>query len=118
VYELLYDGEGQDGTPFLPGLLDVSKLAAGSYTYDEKKSGLLGNWSGDSSNKSALGRPQVGGVSGPGRVPKNGATQEECEAFENNAEKSSESTPREAKKGEHHTVGERRRRSSQSGKVR
>ncbi len=26
VYELLYDGEGQDGTPFLPGLLDVEAL--------------------------------------------------------------------------------------------
>jgi hypothetical protein len=118
VYELLYDGEGQDGTPFLPGLLDVSKLAAGSYTYDEKKSGLLGNWSGDLSNKSALGRPQVGGVSGPGRVSKNGATREEHEGFENHAEKSSESTPREAKQGEHRTVAVRRRRSSQSGKVR
>jgi DNA primase len=26
VYELVYDGAGQDGTPFLPGLLDVEEL--------------------------------------------------------------------------------------------
>jgi DNA primase len=26
VYELLYDGQGQDGKPFVPGLLDVARL--------------------------------------------------------------------------------------------
>jgi len=34
VYELLYQGEGQDGSSFLMGLLDVDKLR---YPYDEKK---------------------------------------------------------------------------------
>lgn len=28
VYELVYDGQGQDGTPFLAGLLDVDALRA------------------------------------------------------------------------------------------
>ena len=28
VYELLYDGQGQDGKPFLIGLLDVEHAAA------------------------------------------------------------------------------------------
>lgn len=28
VYELLYDGQGQDGKPFVPGLIDVEKLRA------------------------------------------------------------------------------------------
>jgi DNA primase catalytic core len=30
VYELLYDGQGQDGKPFLIGLLDVEKLKVGA----------------------------------------------------------------------------------------
>jgi len=34
VYELLYDGEGRDGKPFLMGLVDVEQL---KYTYDKKK---------------------------------------------------------------------------------
>jgi hypothetical protein len=35
VYELLYDGEGKDGTPFLQGLFEVQP-AAGCCGYDEK----------------------------------------------------------------------------------
>jgi hypothetical protein len=35
VYELLYDGEGKDGTPFLQGLFEVQP-AAGGCGYDEK----------------------------------------------------------------------------------
>jgi len=34
VYELLYDGAGRDGTPFLMGLIDIETLKR---TYDEKK---------------------------------------------------------------------------------
>ncbi|MGH8276300.1 MAG: DNA primase, partial [Steroidobacteraceae bacterium] len=34
VYELLYDGAGQDGRPFLVGLIDVETL---KHSYDEKK---------------------------------------------------------------------------------
>ena len=30
--ELVYDGQGQDGGRFLPGLLDVERLAAGTLT--------------------------------------------------------------------------------------
>ena len=32
VYELLYAGEGKDGSRFLPGLIDVEKLAEGTTT--------------------------------------------------------------------------------------
>ena len=32
VFELVYDGQGQDGGRFLPGLLDVERLAAGTLT--------------------------------------------------------------------------------------
>ncbi len=58
VYELLYDGSGKDGEPFLCGLLDVDSLR---HEYDAKWSGQNDQWSGSS-------RPQVGGVSGGGRA--------------------------------------------------
>jgi hypothetical protein len=35
VYELLYDGQGRDGSPFLMGLVDVEQLK--KYPYDKKK---------------------------------------------------------------------------------
>ena len=56
VYELLWRGEGKDGSRFLPGLLDVTTLAE----YDGERSGL-------SAERSAPGRPSVGGWSGVGR---------------------------------------------------
>ncbi len=68
VYELLYDGQGQDGARFLPGLLDVSQWA-GECEYDAKKSGPKGNQSGP-------GRPVVGPRSGGGRGALNGASAE------------------------------------------
>lgn len=57
VYELLYDGAGKDGAPFLCGLIDVDALR---HEYDRKRSGENGEWSGSS-------RGEVGGVSGGGR---------------------------------------------------
>jgi hypothetical protein len=57
VYELLFESKGDDSKPMLPGLIDVARL-----TYDEKKSGL-------EEEKSASGRPHVGGMSANGRVP-------------------------------------------------
>ncbi len=55
VYELLFDGQGADGKPWLPGLIDVDRL-----DYDEKKSPLR-------EEKSPSSRPQVAGVSRGGR---------------------------------------------------
>ena len=55
VYELLFDGQGTDGKPWLPGLIDPDKLG-----YDENQSPL-----GD--EKSRPSRPQVAGVSRGGR---------------------------------------------------
>jgi DNA primase catalytic core len=63
VYELLYDGQGRDGTPFLPRLLDIAELD--KQPYDEKKSGAEAGLSGG-------GRPQVGAKSAPGRGGENG----------------------------------------------
>jgi DNA primase len=55
VYELLFDGHGADGKPWLPGLIDVDSLE-----YDEKKSPPR-------EEKSPPSRPQVAGVSRGGR---------------------------------------------------
>jgi DNA primase len=56
VYELLYNGEGQDGRPFLIRLINPDDL----HHYDEKKSG------GDA-QKSGPSRPQIGAKSAAGR---------------------------------------------------
>jgi len=61
VYELLYQGEGEDGESFLVGLIDMENLG-----YDAKKSGVNGRRSGSS-------RPQVAPKSGTSRDVKSGA---------------------------------------------
>ena len=58
VYELLYDGQGKDGQPFLQGLIDVKQL---KHAYDANRSGSKGKRSG-------AGRPVVGGQSGGGQT--------------------------------------------------
>jgi hypothetical protein len=55
VYELLYQGEGEHGEPFLMGLIDVERLK-----YDENKSG-------QNNNQSGAGQPPVSGQSGGGQ---------------------------------------------------
>jgi DNA primase len=56
VYELVFEAGAGGSAPVLPGLIDVEKLR-----YDGKKSG-------PEEEKSAPGRPQVGGMSAHGRV--------------------------------------------------
>jgi len=56
-YELLYDGQGKEGQPFLPGLIDVEQL---KHNYDA-------NRSGQNAQRSGSGRPPVGDRSGGGR---------------------------------------------------
>lgn len=58
VYELAYDGNGTDGRPFVPGLIDVEALRR---EYDPSRSGVNGS-------RSAPGRGAVGGWSAPGRT--------------------------------------------------
>jgi hypothetical protein len=69
-YELLYDGNGKDGSTFLMGLIDVKKLRSKG-DYEEKKSGVKGKLSGVEEKKSVPGRPLVGGWSVGGRVGQN-----------------------------------------------
>jgi hypothetical protein len=90
VYELLYNGEGQDGSPFLVGLVDPMSLpttlprsapasteassTSKTAKYDLNRSGFSGDRSGVNDNRSGLNaewsgssRPQVGVKSGGGR---------------------------------------------------
>jgi hypothetical protein len=61
AYELCYQGEGQDGAPFLPGLLDVARLREPDASiYDGERSASAPEWSG-------VGRPPVGPGPGGGR---------------------------------------------------
>ena len=55
LYELAYNGEGQNGETFMTGLLDVKQLKKDKY--DENRSGVNEDLSG-------TGRPQVGPKSG------------------------------------------------------
>jgi hypothetical protein len=56
-YELLYDGEGEEGTPFMLGLSGLN------HAYDGNRSGL-------NADQSGRGRPPVGAVSGGGQTGK------------------------------------------------
>jgi DNA primase catalytic core len=66
AYELVYDGRGKDGAPFLTGLIDLEKL--GGHGYDAKWSALAAKWSGGKGQRSGSGRPLVGPESGGGRT--------------------------------------------------
>ena len=77
VYELLYRGEGQEGEPFLMGLIDAGKLKV--HAYDAK-------WSGVNDQLSGGGRPQVGPISGGGRDGEKAASPTAAEAGSEKAE--------------------------------
>ena len=64
LYELMWAGEGREGERFVMGLIPVDHL---KLAYDKKKSGVNGQKSGQTFEKSPPSRPQVGGVSGGGR---------------------------------------------------
>jgi hypothetical protein len=96
VYELVYDGRGQDGRPVLCGLIDVSKLIAQGNgqqqetngegqkaTYEQRKDNYEAEWSGGNGEWSGSGRPEVGPKSGPGRGRKNAASLVAAESSDN-----------------------------------
>jgi DNA primase catalytic core len=68
LYELAWDGESQDGSPRLPGLIDPDQIDADgdprepAHTYDRDRSGVQ-------ADRSGAGRPPVGGRSAGGRPP-------------------------------------------------
>ena len=65
VYELAWQGEGQDGERFLAGLADPNAIADDAPTTGER--------AGPEAVRSGVGRPPVGRRSGPGRTGSNGA---------------------------------------------
>lgn len=81
VYELLYDGDGNDA-PHLTGLLDAGALN----DYD-------GQRSGHAQAQSATGRASVGGWSAPGRVVKTAAKPVLARVAEENGLCASENAP-------------------------
>ena len=69
IYELVYQGQGEQGERFTSGLLSLDNITN------------EGQWSGQNDKRSALNakqsgssRPQVGGVSGGSRVHENGCS--------------------------------------------
>lgn len=65
VYELAYEGGGDNGAPFVMGLIDVERLRRSdeNCSYDKKKSGGNGDLSALNAELSGSSRPQVGGMS-------------------------------------------------------
>jgi hypothetical protein len=68
-YELLYQGEGEAGVPFLMGLIDVAKLG-----YDSERSGQNEAWSG-------VGQALVSPRSGVGPGTESGGSPKPGEDF-------------------------------------
>ncbi len=66
AYELVYRGEGEDGRPFLPGLIDVATLRE-RLGYDGERSESGKGRSAPEAERSGSGRPPVGPRSGGGR---------------------------------------------------
>lgn len=66
AYELVYRGEGRDGRPFLPGLIEVETLRE-RLAYDGERSGSGAGRSVPEAERSGSGRPPVGPRSGGGR---------------------------------------------------
>jgi DNA primase catalytic core len=72
AYELVYRGEGEDGRPFLPGLIDVETLRE-RLGYVRERSGPGGGRSAPAAERPGSGRPPAGPLSGGGRKGKEGA---------------------------------------------
>ncbi len=70
-YELVYDGGGADGRPFVPGLIEVAALRATATTAD--RAGGNPDRSGVNADRSAPGRGAVGPRSGGGRGARSAA---------------------------------------------
>jgi hypothetical protein len=79
VYELLWDGQGQEGEPFLAGLLDVERL--GAQRYDENREGAVS--------------PGRGPLEAPVSLGENGATPRDDNASLETVRRGTERTSRE-----------------------
>ena len=69
VYELLYDGQGEDGGKFMLGLIDAGKLAAPGEGYDGNRGGPEGNRGSENHDRGISGAGQGHPKGGPGAAP-------------------------------------------------
>lgn len=69
VYELIYAGEGTDGTKFMPGLVTPEALTA-STDYDSNRDGQKAQWDGQTSDRDTPNTPGI-----PPRNPRGAVTQ-------------------------------------------
>jgi DNA primase catalytic core len=76
VYELAYDGGGQHGGRFLPGLLDVEKLRE-PRAYDADRAGSNGHLTGEKDRFAGSKRPQNGAGAAGSRPPEKPAAPSE-----------------------------------------
>ena len=90
VYELLYDGQGKDGKPFVPGLIDVDKLRSMPTTRSSR--GLEGEFAGSL-------RGQRGPIAGGSRGDENAQTTGNQSADHASHGESSQNTHSEAESG-------------------
>jgi hypothetical protein len=112
VYELAYQGKGEDGDLFLMGLLETKRLKITKSEAETtqnpavggKKSGVNGNWSGQKSNLSGSSRGQVAPKSGGGRGENNRHSPEAEKDAEKNEEKQLKRTSGESKKDSHFSL--------------
>ena len=75
VYELVYNGEGRDGSRFFMGLIEVETLRnpPHSSTYDDKWDGQKGHWDGPKGKWDPLGTPPAPQRDGHGTLAENSA---------------------------------------------
>ncbi len=73
VYELIYEGEGEDGQAFLPGLIEVERLESPATMPTSR---------GEAEGFAGSTRPQRGGLAAPSRGPGNGANADNTRAPE------------------------------------
>jgi len=73
VYELLYNGEGRDGKPFVLGLIDLDRLKAKTPTcgYEPKVADFSPGVAESNPEVAGPKRPQNGGETGGWRTPEN-----------------------------------------------
>jgi len=72
-YELLYDGKGSNGSPFVPGLIDIDRLKDGSAT-------TTATSRGESTGNAGASRPHRGSDASPSRMPSSSAKPEQAKA--------------------------------------
>lgn len=97
VYELAYDGRGQDGTPFLVGLIDVAKLG-----YDGNLPGFLTKLPGSF-------RAASGQLPGGFRPVENSRSRDNSTPSEKNISKDAETAHLEPQSSESYVLARRSR---------